>query len=271
MKRILTSAALGLTFFASASAFAADGYITGDVNLRAGPDSTYPSVSTLSTGTSVAIEGCVDGWSWCDVASGDNRGWVAGNFLQEEYQGQRVLVPEYGVQIGIPIVSFVFGTYWDDHYRNRPWYGDRERWSRVTPQYRPVTVRENTNGNSHGVPANDAHISHTPGQTVSEESKRSKVSTTTPPSYQGRPATAVVPQHPVATQARTPAKSVEGSAAASRTVATKPEAEQKAAPPKATQPKVIAEHKAVEPKAPQKETAAKPSPEHEPGKDKDQH
>ena len=84
MKRILSTAVLGL--FASASALAADGYLTGDVNLRAGPDPGYPSVAMLSAGTEVAIQGCVDGWSWCDVAVGDNRGWVAGDFLQEEYQ-----------------------------------------------------------------------------------------------------------------------------------------------------------------------------------------
>ena len=53
----------------------------------------------LPAGAEVAIAGCVDGWAWCDVAAGNNRGWVAGSFLQEEYRGQRVLVPEYGVRI----------------------------------------------------------------------------------------------------------------------------------------------------------------------------
>lgn len=153
MKRTLCFAALGLSLFAIAPAFGADGYVTGDVNLRAGPDTSYPSVVMLPAGAEVAIEGCVDGWSWCDVAVGNNRGWVAGNFLQEEYQGQRVLVPEYGVRIGIPVVSFAFGTYWDDNYRNRSWYGNREHWSRVTPRYHAAAVhrdwhdstREHTN------------------------------------------------------------------------------------------------------------------------------
>ena len=135
MKRISTFAALSLSLVAIPAVFAADGYVTGNVNLRAGPDSSYPRVTMLQAGTPVAIEGCVDGWSWCDVATAEERGWVAGNFLQEEYQGQRVLIPEYGLQIGIPIVSFAFGAYWDQHYRSRPWYGNREHWSRVQPQY----------------------------------------------------------------------------------------------------------------------------------------
>ena len=94
MKPTLSALTIVLSFAAATAAFAADGYVTGDVNLRAGPDPSYPSVATLSAGTSVAIQGCVDGWSWCDLASGDNRGWVAGDFLQEEYDGRRVLVDE---------------------------------------------------------------------------------------------------------------------------------------------------------------------------------
>ncbi|WP_430390922.1 SH3 domain-containing protein [Dyella sp. 20L07] len=45
--------------------------------MRAGPDSSYPDVVMLDTGTEVSIQGCVDGWSWCDVIAGGNRGWVA--------------------------------------------------------------------------------------------------------------------------------------------------------------------------------------------------
>jgi hypothetical protein len=47
----------------------------------------------LSAGTPVAIEGCVDGGSWCDVTAGNNRVWMAGNFLQKDYQGRPVPQP----------------------------------------------------------------------------------------------------------------------------------------------------------------------------------
>lgn len=150
MKRLLCKTVLSLSVLASASAFAADGYVTGDVYLRAGPDPGYPSVAMLNAGTPVAIEGCVNGWSWCDVDAGGNRGWVAGEFLQDDYRGQRVLVPQYGVEIGIPIISFVFATYWQDHYRNRSWYSQRQRWSEVRPQYQTVVVRDDSHGDSRG-------------------------------------------------------------------------------------------------------------------------
>jgi len=207
MKLILPIAALGLSLIAISAAFAADGYVTGNVNLRAGPDSSYPRVAMLNAGTPVAIEGCVDGWSWCDVATAEERGWVAGNFLQEEYQGQRMLIPEYGLQIGIPIVSFAFGSYWDEHYRSRPWYGNREHWSRVQPRYpdmresRYRNSRDATYENSHRVAPNDARAPYPPTSRATDESRRPAV-VTVPPSYQGRPAHTPAPQHPVANDFR---------------------------------------------------------------------
>jgi len=145
-----TSIALfGISFLVAASALASEGYVTRNVYLRAGPDAGYPSVARLRAGSQVQIEGCVDGWSWCDVTDGEQRGWVAGYSLREEYEGRRVYLRDYGVQIGIPIVSFELGTYWGDHYRNRSWYGKRERWSHVRPQYRVDEHRSDRREDSH--------------------------------------------------------------------------------------------------------------------------
>lgn len=60
------------------------------------------------------------------------------------------MVPRYGVQIGIPIIGFAFATYWQDHYRNRPWYSQRTHWSEVRPHYRTAVVRDDSHGNSRG-------------------------------------------------------------------------------------------------------------------------
>ena len=147
MKRTLLTATMGLSLLTATSAFASGGFIRGNVSMYAGPDYGYPSVYALSAGMPVVIEGCVDGWSWCDVVIGDNRGWVPGGYLQEQYGGQLVLVDSYGVQIGIPVVTFVFATYWDNNYRNRPWYGQRQQWSRITPRYGAASARGGSYGN----------------------------------------------------------------------------------------------------------------------------
>ena len=270
MKRILPIAAFGLSLIAIPSAFAADGYVTGNVSLRAGPDSSYPRVTMLRAGTPVAIEGCIDGWSWCDVATAEERGWVAGNFLQEEYRGQRVLIPEYGLQIGIPIVSFAFGAYWGDHYRSRSWYGNRERWSHVRPQYPSTTVHESSYRNSRdagyvnprGSAPADSRATYAPASRTPAQTRRSAV-VATPPAYQSRAANTTAPQHPVANDFRSQEK-VAGHE--------KP-LERNAPESRATmQPSAIAPHNAVEPKAQHREAKAdrESGKDNEHGKDKDQ-
>ncbi|HEX5353979.1 MAG TPA: SH3 domain-containing protein [Rhodanobacteraceae bacterium] len=137
MQRLIGFFLAALCLALPAIASAADGYVTGNVNMRAGPDYTYPLVITLAPGTPVAVQGCTADWEWCDVIAYDNRGWIAGNFIQYDYEGQPVLLPSYGARIGIPIVTFVISSYWDSYYRNRPFYRQRATWYRRPVPHRP--------------------------------------------------------------------------------------------------------------------------------------
>jgi uncharacterized protein YraI len=118
--------ALALTLGLSSAASAAPGYATGNVNLRAGPSTAYPVVSTLRAGDPVEIYGCLSGYSWCDVNWNGYRGWVSSNYLQTVYQSRRVRL----VERPPAVISFSFGSYWDDHYRGRSFYRDRDRYDR---------------------------------------------------------------------------------------------------------------------------------------------
>ena len=137
VKRLLRSFMTTLLLAAPLLAHAADGFVTSNVNLRAGPDQAYPAITVIPNGAPVAIQGCTSGWEWCDVIALGNRGWVAGDYLQYTYQNQPVLVPAYGARIGIPIVSFVIGSYWDSYYRDRPFYRQRNYWYGRPPLNRP--------------------------------------------------------------------------------------------------------------------------------------
>lgn len=107
--------------------------------LRAGPDAGYPFVASYEAGTPLTVQGCVEGYTWCDVAGPNGyRGWApAGAIGYASPQGP-VPVPAYGPAIGIPIVTFALGSYWAAHYRHRPWYRERVRWARFRPVVRPV-------------------------------------------------------------------------------------------------------------------------------------
>lgn len=133
MKNIALCSLLAWLAAAPLHVLAADAYVSVDVRLRAGPDIGYPMVAIVPAGATIRVEGCIDGWAWCDVAFGGMRGWVAASYIEYEYQGRPVLVTSYGARIGIPIVTFSIGSYWDRHYVGRPFYRERERWYRQPP------------------------------------------------------------------------------------------------------------------------------------------
>jgi len=121
------------------AALAQQAFTMRTVYLRAGPDNSYPLVAQIAPGTPVYVQGCLEDWSWCDVEFANFRGWTWAPYLNYAYQGGRVPLYNYAPSLGIPIVIFSLGPYWDRYYYGRPWYGRRDYWvSRPPPpHYRP--------------------------------------------------------------------------------------------------------------------------------------
>lgn len=138
MKRLAWIASVLLLSAASASAYAQNAYVTANLNLRSAPDPDYPLITTLRAGTPVSVQGCIDDFLWCDVIAYGERGWVAGDYLEYDYDNRRVLLPSYGARIGIPIISFVIGDYWGRHYSHRSFYSHRNDWYHRPIHYRYV-------------------------------------------------------------------------------------------------------------------------------------
>ena len=112
VSKLLAGAALVGTLVVPSIAVAANAYTTGNVNQRAGPSTNFPRVSTIPAGVAVTIFGCLRDLGWCDTSWRGQRGWVSGRYLEHLYDGRRVVVADYGTRIGVPIVSFNFGSYW---------------------------------------------------------------------------------------------------------------------------------------------------------------
>ncbi len=111
-------------------------YTSQPVNLMAGPDDGYPVVTGLGPNQPITVMGCVNDYSWCDVALDDLRGWIYGDAINYPYEGNYVPLESYGAVIGLPVVVFSIDSYWGHYYQGRPWYGDRDRW-RNEPSHPP--------------------------------------------------------------------------------------------------------------------------------------
>jgi uncharacterized protein YraI len=104
--------------------------VSRQAHLRAGPGPSYPVVAVLIPGTPVEVRGCLPSYSWCDVEVDVRRGWMHAQNLEAYSGGDHVRLPDAAALLGIAIIGFALHEYWADHYRSRPWYGQRERWAR---------------------------------------------------------------------------------------------------------------------------------------------
>ena len=126
MKRTLGAILLAAAFAIPGIAQAATAIATTNVNLRAGPDTGYPVVFVVSSGEQVEVFGCLETADWCDVVVDGSRGWIAASYLAYLENGRQY---DYAPRrVGAPVVTFAFGSYWDDHYRGRGFYRERDRY-----------------------------------------------------------------------------------------------------------------------------------------------
>jgi len=198
--KTLTALFAATALVVSAQAYAAEGFIVADITLQSGPDDEYPPVDQLAAGTLVNIEGCLGGWTWCDVDVGDLRGWVPGTYIEQSYGGRWVYLTDYGPRIGLPIVVFSLNTYWGAHYRSRPWFGERERWA--SRQIRP-RMPARPQGEAHAPPQRAIQQTTRPAQLAPQ---RQTQQTTQPANSPHR---AQVPQTNPSTAPRAETRSIE--------------------------------------------------------------
>ena len=189
---------------------------------------------------------------------------MPGSFLEQEYESQPVYLVDYGPRIGIPVVSFDIGVYWDRHYHNRPFYGQRTQWVNrhiaVRPPPRPSIAHAPPiphGGGNHGradAHPQPAHTAAAPAPRPAPRRRRSIV----PPARDERQQTPHDEMTNRATRERTAvrAETAGGAAEARRTRASTAEPATERATPK---PAERARRKPAE--------RAQPKPKEEPKKD----
>ena len=131
---------LGLAAIAS-PAHAARGFAVESVTLRAGPDITYPAIVNLPVRARLKIDGCIDGYLWCDVSWRGYRGWVDGRYLETNYNNRDLYIADVAPSIAVPVLTFDVNDYWGRYYHDRPFYAERVRYYNIHNNY-PAVVHD---------------------------------------------------------------------------------------------------------------------------------
>lgn len=103
--------------------------VVTDLNLRVGPGPGYLVLATIPTNTSIAVYGCIQDLSWCDVEWDGRRGWVYAAYLT--YGGTVAAplpapVPLAQATVGLPpTVTYEGEAYFTQHYQTQAFYNDR--------------------------------------------------------------------------------------------------------------------------------------------------
>jgi uncharacterized protein YraI len=144
---VLAGAAAALFTLPAVAMAQTPGYVTSNLNLRAGPGVDYPVVETIPAGEPVDIEGCTSQFGWCSLNYRGEYGWASANYLRFLYAGRRVPLPDYWTYAGVPIIAFSIGSYWHSHYRHRGFY---RRLGEYETRYRGGHVGRGPGAGRHG-------------------------------------------------------------------------------------------------------------------------
>jgi len=104
-RKLMLKIATGVAVVATAlvvflpAANAAPGVVTGNVNVRSGPGTSYAVVDTLARGTQVDVRRCQG--SWCYVEKPGPDGWVSASYLST--QGRPVNPSQPGLSFGFQV------------------------------------------------------------------------------------------------------------------------------------------------------------------------
>lgn len=130
---LATSAAAGALLWGTAAfgQAALNGTVNVDVNLRAGPSTTFPAVTVIPTASPIVIIGCDAAYAWCDVDFNGTRGWVSAEFINYALPSAPapVPLPQAVATVQVPVVTYEVGPYWDAHYATQPFYSQREQFA----------------------------------------------------------------------------------------------------------------------------------------------
>ena len=98
--------ALALSVSLPMAAHATDASAITDLNVRSGPGPQYEVVGVIPAGEAAALDGCLEGVSWCKVTHAGHSGWAYAPYLSVNVEEQAYVVPERPATVEISTVTY---------------------------------------------------------------------------------------------------------------------------------------------------------------------
>ena len=93
-KYLVRTAIIGAAILPAAAFAQTMGTVTADLNMRTGPGTNYKAIGTIPNGSSVEIEGCVEGAGWCLLDYNGKTGYSDGSYVMVVQGSETVVVTE---------------------------------------------------------------------------------------------------------------------------------------------------------------------------------
>ncbi len=103
--RIIASAVLAATVFATSAASARPGYLINNFNIFTGPGHDYERLVRVPENARVEVHSCVSSYGWCHVTWRGVRGWMDGNDIELRVAGRMVSLHDFGPRTGVPVMA----------------------------------------------------------------------------------------------------------------------------------------------------------------------
>jgi uncharacterized protein YraI len=112
-------------------------HVRDAADLRAGPARDYRRLDQVMPGDALAVYGCIESRTWCDVRSAQTRGWMPGSAIGLDRHARSSAGNTR--KLDVPTIAFSLDAYWDAHYRGRAWTEESERayWRKYRPGMPP--------------------------------------------------------------------------------------------------------------------------------------
>jgi uncharacterized protein YraI len=106
LTKTLLSLSAAAILFAGAASAETEAVAWTDLNVRSGPGPMYSILGVIPANGKAMVQGCLADASWCEVTSGEVKGWSAGNYLTATVEDTPVALSALDKRVVVNTVTY---------------------------------------------------------------------------------------------------------------------------------------------------------------------